>query len=141
MRARVGQFMTWGAITARPEQLLVEALATMEERGVHHLVVVDDQGVLRGVLTGEGGLLAIHREPRSRQGLSRTTVAEAMTSAPLPGATPETPLREAAQRMLAYGATALPIQDEATGELVGIMTARDLLAAFVAGATVRHPED
>lgn len=141
MRARVGQFMTWGAITARPEQPLAEALALMDEKGVHHLVVVDDRETLRGIVTAEGALLALHRSPARRQGFLRdATVAEAMVSSPLPSATPETSLKEAAQRMLAYGATALPVQDEA-GELVGIMTARDLLAALVAGATVRHPED
>lgn len=138
MRSNVGQWMTWGCLTGAPTETLAHAMARLEERGIHHLVVVA-QDELRGVLTAEGALLSLWRNPGGREALQGRTVAEVMTSAPLPTASPETPLREAAQRMLSYGATALPVEDE-QGELVGIITMRDLLSALVAGAAARHPE-
>jgi CBS domain-containing protein len=111
----------------------------MDEKGVHHLAVVEGQE-LRGLLVAEGALLAMWRHPERRKLLQDLQVREVMTTAPLPTADPETRLRDAAQRMLAYGATALVIHDD-QGAPAGILTARDLISALIAGGAVRHPED
>lgn len=139
MRSTVGQWMTWGLRSAPPDRPLLAALATMDQEGVHHLAVVED-GQLRGLLAAEGGLLSLWRDSELRKRLEGVTLGQAMTSAPLPTVQPEVRLRDAAQCMLAYGATALVVQDP-QGELVGIITARDLVSALIAGGAVRHPED
>lgn len=139
MRSTVGQWMSWGLRCASPDQPLLAALDGLDQASIHHLAIVEGEA-LRGVLVAEGGLLTLARDPARRARLEGLRVRDAMTPAPLPTVPPEVRLRDAAQCMLASGATCLVVQ-EANGPLVGIITARDLLSALVAGGSVRHPED
>lgn len=64
-----------------PRQSLLEALLALDQRGVRHAVVVDDEGRLQGVLSIRRILSFIHRRAVSGnvyQGLQETTVADVM---------------------------------------------------------------
>jgi len=48
---RVSEIMTRELVTVRPELALDECLRQMEKNGIFHLLVVDDQGVFRGMIS------------------------------------------------------------------------------------------
>jgi CBS domain-containing protein len=142
----VRDVMTSSPLTVGIDTPLKTAARIMVERGISGLVVVDDGGVVRGVLS-EGDFLPKERGPRGRRdgtfarllGWSRedradqarvaaTTAGEAMTS---PAITIEAdrPVADAAARLIGHDINRLPVMDN--GRLVGIVTRSDLLRSFV----------
>lgn len=116
----VGNRMTQEPITAEPDELLIRASHKMQSGGFRRLPVVSD-GKLVGIVT--------ERDLREHQGhLEHTKINGVMTENPVT-VTPATTLEEAAQIMLERKFDGLPVI--ADGRLVGIITASDVLTAFL----------
>lgn len=107
--------------------MLAAAQAKMTAGHFRRVPVVQD-GVLVGILTD--------RDVRRHVGAEeRTKVQAAMTETPLT-VSPSTTVEEAAQLMLKHQISGLPVLEN--GQLVGIITASDILKAFLelTGASV-----
>jgi acetoin utilization protein AcuB len=116
----VGNRMTKEPTTAEPDELLIRASHKMQTGGFRRLPVVSE-GKLVGILTD--------RDLREHQGyLEHTKINGVMTEKPVT-VTPATTLEDAAQIMLERQFGGLPVV--ADGRLVGIITASDILQAFL----------
>jgi acetoin utilization protein AcuB len=116
----VSKRMTEEPITVAADELLIRASHKMQSGGFHRLPVVQE-GKLVGILTD--------RDLREHRGhLEHIKVNGVMSEKPVtvsPGAT----LEEAAQIMLERQFGGLPVVED--GRLVGIITASDILTAFL----------
>lgn len=126
---RVIDVMTTEVIAVSPTDSLKEAAHRMMEGGVSGLPVVDGSGALVGIVT-EADILGQEAERENyRETAARPTiVGEVMTRQPVV-ARPEMLVSEAAQLMVGKGVKRLPVIDEAGG-LVGVLSRRDVVAAF-----------
>jgi acetoin utilization protein AcuB len=116
----VGKRMTEEPTTVEPGDLLIHASHQMQAGGFRRLPVVSD-GKLVGIVT--------ERDLREHRGhLEHTKVNGIMTEDPVT-VSPATTLEEAAQILLERQIGGLPVMEE--GRLVGIITATDILEAFL----------
>ena len=116
----VANRMTKEPVTAESVDLLIRASHKMQAGGFRRLPVVAD-GKLVGIIT--------ERDLREHRGhLEHTKINGVMSGNPLT-VSPGTTLEEAAQIMLKRQIGGLPVVDE--GRLVGIITASDVLNAFL----------
>jgi acetoin utilization protein AcuB len=125
--------MTSDPITVAPDTTFPEAYRIIEEKGIHHLPVVDRRGKLIGIVARADLLQAA---PSSATALSvyevnyllaHLKVQEVMSQ---PITVPEdTPLEEAARLLVEKDIGCLPVM---RGEkLVGVITETDIFKAFV----------
>jgi acetoin utilization protein AcuB len=116
----VGYRMTKEPITVEADELLIRASHKMQAGGFHRLPVVRD-GRLVGIIS--------ERDLREHHGhLEQTKINGVMTEDPIT-VDPQTILEEAAQIMLERQIGGLPVVHE--GRLVGIITATDVMRAFL----------
>lgn len=116
----VGNRMTKEPIIVETDDLLIRASHKMQSGGFRRLPVMSD-GKLVGIIT--------ERDLREHRGhLEQIKINGAMTEDPVT-VSPATTLEEAAQIMLARQIGGLPVV--ADGKLVGIITASDILRAFL----------
>jgi CBS domain-containing protein len=135
--------MTKSPITIDPDAPLGAAVATMTDRRVRHLPVVDDQGRLVGMIT-DRDLRNAAFSPALAEYLSRSAqrrlrgvteafedmrVRDAMTWGVVT-TSPEAPLAQAAAIMAEGRFGSLPVVEG--GKLVGLVTERDVLKALAA---------
>jgi acetoin utilization protein AcuB len=135
--------MTRNPITIDPDAPLATAMATMTERQVRHLPVVDDQGRLVGMITDRdlrnaafSPALAEYLSrgaQRRLRGLAETfeemRVRDAMTWGVVT-TSPQAPLAQAAAIMAEGRFGSLPVVEG--GKLIGLVTERDVLKALAA---------
>ena len=121
---RVEEVMTREVVTLSPEHSFQDALALIARHRFRHLLVVDTDGGLAGVLSDRDLLRFMSRESHA----ATATVAEVMKSQPVT-VRPETPLSTAIAEMLARRINCLPVVDK-EGRVAGIVTSTDLLQAF-----------
>jgi acetoin utilization protein AcuB len=138
---QVRDVMTANPITIDPEALVEMAVATMRERGLRHLPVVDDADHLLGIVTDRdlrsamlGPAVAdylpagysgrLHDQARR---LDSLRIRHAMTWAVVT-ISPGAPLAQAAAVMADARVGSLPVVDG--NRLVGIITERDVLKAL-----------
>lgn len=137
---RVLDLMTTDVVAVTPDMSLKEAARTMTDLGVSGLPVLDDAGLIVGIIT-EADFLAREAgraEPRRRRLLDALfnepqiaeaqTVEEAMTLDPVV-IYPEASLTEAARVMVNHGVKRLPVVDS-EGKLQGVISRADVVAAF-----------
>jgi acetoin utilization protein AcuB len=116
----VGKRMTEEPITVDPDDLAIRASHKMQAGGFHRLPVVSN-GKVVGIIT--------ERDLREHRGhLEHTKINGVMTEDPVT-VSPTTTLEEAAQIILERQIGGLPVVTE--GRLVGIITASDILRAFL----------
>jgi len=116
----VANRMTQEPITVEADDLLVRAAYKMQSGGFRRLPVVSG-GKLVGMITD--------RDLRAHQGhLDHTKINGVMSENPV-AVTPATTLEEAARIMLERQFGGLPVISD--GRLVGIITASDILEAFL----------
>jgi len=116
----VGNRMTQEPITVDPEDLSIRASLKMQAGGFRRLPVVSD-GKLVGIIS--------ERDLREHRGhLEQIKINGIMTENPIT-VTPATTVEEAAQIMLERRVGGLPVV--ADGRVVGIVTASDILRAFL----------
>jgi CBS domain-containing protein len=139
---RIAQLMTADVVTVGPETPLKDVAEMLAARGISGAPVVDDNGILLGVVS-EADILAKERRPRRQSRLARMlgypepvdakaqarTAGQAMT-APARTIAADRRVDAAAAIMLDRGVNRLPVVDR-DGALVGIVTRADLVRAFV----------
>ena len=126
---RVRDVMTSEPATIAPEAPLGAALATMRERQIRHLPVVDEGGRLVGILTDRDLRQATFARFRALHEAERDlTVQDAMSWAVVT-TRPDSTIAHAAAVMFERRIGSLPVVED--GRLVGILTERDLLRALM----------
>ena len=116
----IGRLMTSQPATVSSHDTLRTAAALMERGGYRRVPVVDD-GKLVGIVSD--------RDVRAHSGyLDTTRVTAAMTWDPKT-VTPKMTVEDAARLMIEHKIGGLPVVDN--GTLVGIITATDILKAFL----------
>ncbi|MGI0150169.1 MAG: CBS domain-containing protein, partial [Thermoplasmata archaeon] len=116
---RVSDFMSRDLVTVAPDDTIGDALGKMKKHDVHELPVLERKKIV-GVVT--------MRELMRRKNLPPTTKISTVLEIP-PEITPDTPLPEAAEKLIRTGFRAIPI---AKGKsLVGIISRSDLVRALV----------
>jgi CBS domain-containing protein len=117
---RLGDFSHTPAVTSPPGRPIVEIAGIMRDLDVGSVIVVDDAGRVGGIVTDRDlavrGLAA---------GLDPTTPVEAVMSASVVTAGPDTDVFEAAEALSVAGCRRLPIVDDA-GHPIGIVTVDNL---------------
>ncbi len=112
--------MTQNPLTVTPQDTLATAREKMEAGHCRHLPVVENDTVV-GILTAS--------DLRRHEGVQeRTRVVAAMTENPL-SVSPSAPIEEAVRLMLAHKIGGVPVLE--SGKLIGILTASDVLQAFL----------
>lgn len=113
--------MTTEVVTVSATATVADALDTLNTHTIRHLPVLDD-GKVVGIISDRDLRLAMTGRP------SETTVADAMTTDPVTVASEE-PVEAAARVLVEHNVGCVPVVDD--GELVGIVTASDLLRSYV----------
>lgn len=138
MQVLVGEVMATGVVRVAPQTPVDEVVRLLRERGVTAVPVVDEGDHVLGVVSamdlfpdfegpsGWPGALRKHLTPHARG--PAATAADRMSS-PVVTVTPDVSLRTAARLLQVHGIHHLPVV--ADGKLVGMVTRRDLLAAFL----------
>lgn len=121
---RVAEVMTHEAMTLDPRQTLADVVALMASRSFHHVLVVDPDDRLRGVVSDRDVLRALSRTPNwNNKNVCEVMTPESVTT------TPEALISAAAQEMLERRINCLPVIG-ADGRVCGILTSTDLLKAY-----------
>lgn len=130
---KVRDLMTGVVFSAQPDDTVEKVYDLMNERGIRHLTVVDQEGDLVGLVSHRDLLRHSPIERAEvplflvREILRRTRVEEIMTSE-VETADPDTPLSEAAQVMFESKFGCLPVLQDS--KLVGILTESDFVRFF-----------
>jgi len=146
---KVGDVMARNPVSIGPEAAVSTAMDVMRTRHIRHLPVVDDAGKLVGIVTDRDlrhaalapslqEYLSVGAHRRARQlgeTLESLRVRDVMTWAVVTTG-PEVPLLSAALIMLESRVGSLPVLD--AGRLVGLLTERDILKAFVLEGKVAY---
>lgn len=133
MKAR--DIMTSPVITVGPEAPLIAASALLASHGFTAAPVVDEHHRVIGIVT-EADLIRDQVPPEgwprdaTRVDRSAVTVGEVMTGSPT-SMSPENDVAEIVALMLDSRIRSIPIVDD--GELVGIVSRRDILRAVARG--------
>jgi CBS domain-containing protein len=122
----VGQFMSTDLFTVGPDDLVDLAASVMDWQHVRHVPVEDEEGRLVGLLSHRDLLRLLSRRGAGAAREESVTVREIMKPNPVTVG-PQTPTLEAIDLMRARGVGCLPVVER--GQLVGIVTAHDFLAA------------
>ncbi len=134
---KASDIMSLGAATVRESDTLLRAIKLLTDHRISALPVLDDAGMLTGILT-EGDFLrmdgfhlaTVLAKPLAlrRQELERSLVREVMTHDCVTTG-PDTSLYDVIELMDLRGLKRLPVVAE--GKLVGLLSRSDLLRALV----------
>ncbi len=126
---RVRDRMTSPPVTIRADEPVRKASEVMKARGIRHLLVVDPDKYLVGILS-EGDLRAILSAPASHEpvALGGLTVSRVMMPRPIT-VHPDLEINEVAGLMYKGKLDALPVTDG--GKVLGILTRSDLLRTLM----------
>ena len=139
--ATVGELMTRAVLTAEQNQKLATADDVMRLGHVRHVLAVDEEGALQGVVSQRdlflsGLLRALGYGSRSKeQALENHRVKDAMKSV-LVTTTPDTTLQSAARLMAENKIGCLPVLE--AGRLVGILTEGDFVLWAAGERNLQH---
>ena len=120
----VSDVMTARVTSLTPDRSVLDAVSLFGECGFRHLLIVDGDGNLAGVLSDRDALRSMARTHDPE----RTRVSSVMAR-DLVVATPDMPLANAIELLVANRINCLPVVD-ANGRACGIVTTTDLLKAF-----------
>ncbi len=120
---QVKEVMTRDVVALRPQQPFAQALSLLAQYRFRHLLVIDADARLAGVISDRDLLRCMSRE----SDLEGVTVADIMWSAVVT-VQPDTSLSEAAAQMLSRRINCLPVVEN--DRVCGILTSTDLLQAF-----------
>jgi CBS domain-containing membrane protein len=126
---RIGDLMTRDLITLSPDQSLFAAEELMTLRQIRHLPVVDDAGVLVGLITHRDLLAAQYSVLTQASGFPVSARARDVMREDVWTVTSNTPAIEAAFTLRDHRFGCLPVVDG--GKLAGIVTEADFLALLV----------
>jgi CBS domain-containing protein len=77
---RVSEIMSTNLITVTPDRALTECLRLMEQNGIYHLLVVDDQGGFKGMLSVTDLLTVIASDEKARADMLEAFLFERTTT-------------------------------------------------------------
>ena len=77
---RVTEIMSTGLVTVTPERPLTECLRLMEQHGIYHLLVVDEGGGYRGMLSVTDLLTVIASDEKARADMLEAFLFERTTN-------------------------------------------------------------
>ena len=77
---RVTEIMSTGLVTVTSDRSLTECLRLMEQHGIYHLLVVDERGGYRGMLSVTDLLTVIASDEKSRADMLEAFLFERTTS-------------------------------------------------------------
>jgi len=129
---KIEDLMSRQVLTIGPTDSCLEAVSRMHRAGVRHLPVVNQEGMLVGIVTDRD--LRHHLFlPRVFEALGQTSVEGLLKATPVAGVmsrsvisvSPEADLSEAARVMMVERIGSLPVVER--GRVVGIVTETDLL--------------
>jgi acetoin utilization protein AcuB len=124
----VREIMTRPAVAIGPEEPIGDVTALMQQRDVRHFPVLED-GRLVGIVSDRDLRTVGADHPAARPGVGRTDPVRALMTRQVWTAHPLDPVDEAASLLRRHAIGALPVLRD--GELVGIVSAHDLLDALV----------
>ena len=131
----VRNWMTQDVITVKPSTTLPEAHQIMMDEEIRRLAVVDDEGVLIGIVT-LGDVRGAQPSPATSLSiwelnylLSSLTVGKIMTPQPMTIDVDAT-IGAAARTMLEHRVSGLPVVDK-EGKLAGVITESDIFSMVV----------
>ena len=131
----VRNWMTQDVITVKPSTILPEAHQIMMDEEIRRLPVVDDKGILLGIIT-LGDVRGAQPSPATSLSiwelnylLSSLTVDKIMTPKPMTISADAT-IGAAARTMLEHRISGLPVVDK-EGRLMGIITESDIFSMVV----------
>jgi acetoin utilization protein AcuB len=133
---QVKDIMTRDPFTVTPDASVVDARAEMSRRNFRHVLVIDDGGLLVGIVTDRDVRLSLPSPATSLSVwevnylLARLTVREVMSKAVIT-VDPDRDVRQAARILIDHKIGGLPVLDGR--KLVGIVTDTDLLRALATG--------
>ncbi|GGV40717.1 hypothetical protein GCM10010182_76650 [Actinomadura cremea] len=122
----VDELMTRDLLAIAASESALMAWELMSKAGVHHLPVADDEGAFLGVVDAQ---TVAATWSASGPLYARRPVTELLPDRPPRAVRPDAPIPEAARAMLDAGTDYVPITNDAGG-LIGLLTARDLVAAL-----------
>lgn len=121
------QLMTPDIITVTTDTSAEEAIQTLKEEDINSLVVVDDDGQMKGVITSKDFLSIVSDGSHA----SDATVEEYMTDQVIT-IKPDDSIQTAAARMITNGISHLPVEDD--NGIVGMLSTTDITAYSVSRA-------
>jgi acetoin utilization protein AcuB len=127
--------MVKDVVAIGPEISIVAARQIMVENGIRHLPVVNEEGILIGIVTDRDLRTAMpsnvlgHTENIESQNLASIQVKDIMSTRPVT-VSPSQTLEDALLMMELHKVGAFPVVDQ-EGRLKGILSIRDLMRAFV----------
>ena len=133
---QVKDIMTRDVFTVTPETSVVDARAEMTRRNIRHILVIDEGGLLIGIVTDRDIRSSLPSPATSLSVwevnylLARLTVQEVMAKAVIT-IDPERDVRQAARILIDHKIGGLPVLEGR--RLVGIVTETDLLRALATG--------
>lgn len=113
----IADLMTTDVVTLKPRQSLRRAAEEVQMGRIRHLPVVDEHGLLVGLVTQRDLLAAGHDLDRPIADIMQRDIKTV---------SPTTPAREAAYLLLRHDIGCVPVTD-ADGKLVGIVTDTDFV--------------
>jgi len=128
----VRDYMTEDVVTVLTRDTLYHARNLMLRHGVGRLVVVDESGLVKGVITLTDVMYSLSLPEFYYRPLVDVLVKDVMTPDPIT-VREDTPMREACRVMAERNIGGLPVVDE-SGRLVGILTRTDALRAYAENA-------
>lgn len=131
--------MSSDVITINARETMARAYSVMHERSIRHLPVVDDRGIVVGILSDRDVQLAMNaKKTENIQTISidKTLLVEDFMNWPVYVVSEDTTLRKVAEEMLAQKVSAFVVQDN-LGHLRGIITTDDLIKLFLIDSPVR----
>lgn len=129
----VSEYASPALVSVRPETTLDAVARVLEERAISGVVVIDEGGILQGIVSTRDLLRAVELElhPRSPRPLVRPTArtaAEAMRKEPI-AIEARRPVREAAHLMVEHHIHRVVVLDH--GLPTGILSTRDVMRAVL----------
>lgn len=124
------QVMSRKVLALPPEAGVVAAWRALAQRGVGQAPVLTADGAIVGLVTRADLLQVLNEEDGHLRDVLSRTVSQVMTT-PVVTVAPVADVRLIARVMLEYHLPALPVVDQATGVLEGIVSRSDLLRCVV----------
>ncbi len=125
------QVMSRNVLAVRHGIGVETAWRALETRGVGQAPVVNEADVVIGLVSRANLLHVLNEEGGRVTDVRARCVADVMTT-PVVTVEPEVDVRRIARAMLEYHLPALPVVDEATGRLLGVVSRGDILRCVVA---------
>jgi CBS domain-containing protein len=120
----IADVMTGKVVTLSPHHSFNDVANLMNDRYFRHCVVVDQTGVVVGVISDRDILRALARNPNSRS----KSLDQIMTKHPIT-VKRNTAIIDAVAKMVAKRINCLPVIDD-DGRVCGIVTSTDLLKSY-----------